>query len=57
MTAEMAMQHCDIITMVARTATRGVVDVEENETWERLKIHAVPLMRHIGNGTGGLQKI
>jgi len=56
-TAEMAMQYRDIIITAARTVDRGVVDVDENETWERLKIHAVPLMRYMGKGTEGLQKM
>jgi len=56
-TAEMAMQYRDIIIMAARTVDRVVVDVEENETWERLKIHAVPLVRYMGKGTEGLQKM
>jgi len=43
--------------MAARTVDRGVVDVEENNTWERLKIHAVPLVRYMGKGTDGLQKM
>jgi hypothetical protein len=55
--AEMAMQYRDIIITPARTVDRGVMDVEENETWERLKIHAVPLVRYMGNGTEGLQKM
>jgi hypothetical protein len=54
---EMAMQYRDIIITAARTVDRGVVDVDENETWERLKIHAVPLMRYMGKGTQGLQKM
>jgi len=33
------------------------VDVEENETWESLKIHAVPLLQYIGQSTRGMQKI
>ena len=56
-TAGMAMQYHDIIITAARTVDRGVVDVEENETWERLKIHAVPLVRYMGKGTEGLQKM
>jgi len=44
-TAEMALQYRDIIITAARTVDKGVVDVEENESWERLKIHAVPLVR------------
>jgi hypothetical protein len=46
-TAEMAMQCRDIIITAVRTVDRGVVDVEENKTWERLKIHAVPLVRYM----------
>ena len=53
-TAEMAMQYCDIIITAVRTINSGVVDVEENETWERLKIHAVPLVQYMGNGTNGV---
>ena len=56
-TAEMAMRYRDIIILAVRTVDRGVVDVEENETWERLKIHAVPLVRYMGTGTERLQKM
>jgi hypothetical protein len=41
----MDMQYRDIIITAVRTVDRGVVDVKEYKTWERLKIHAVPLMR------------
>jgi hypothetical protein len=56
-TAEMALQYRDIIITAARTVDKGVVDVEENESWERQKIHAVPLVRYMGKGTEGLQKM
>jgi hypothetical protein len=56
-TAEMAMQYRDVFITAARTVDRGVVDVEGNETWERLKIHAVPLVRYMGKGAEGLQKM
>jgi len=55
--AEMAMRYRVIISTAAKTVDKGVVEVEENETWERLKIHAVPLVRYMGNGTDGLQKM
>jgi hypothetical protein len=55
--AEIAMRYRDIISMPARTVDRRVIDVEENETWERLKIHAVPLVRYMGKGTEGLHKM
>jgi hypothetical protein len=44
-TVEMAMRYRDIIITAASTVDKGVMDVEENETWERLMIHAVPLVR------------
>jgi len=56
-TAEVTLRYCDIIITAARTVDNGVVDGEENETWERLKIHAVPLVRYMRTGTEGLQKM
>jgi len=56
-TAEMALQYGDIIITAVRTVDRGVVDVEENETRERRKIHAVPHVRYMGKGTEGLQRM
>ena len=56
-TAEMALLYRDIIISAARTVDMGVIDVEGNESWERLKIHAVPLIRYMGKGTEGLQKM
>jgi hypothetical protein len=56
-TAEMALQYRDITITAARTVDNGVLDVEENQSWERLKIHAVPLVRYMGKGTEGLQRM
>jgi hypothetical protein len=56
-TGEMPLQYRDIILKAARTVDKGVIDVEENETWERLNIHAVSLVRYMGKGTEGLQKM
>jgi hypothetical protein len=56
-TAAMALIYRDVIITAARTVDKGVIDVEENESWERLKIHAVPLVRYMGKGTEGLQKM
>jgi len=50
-TADMAMQFSDFVTTAARTVDRGVMDVNENETWERLKIPAVPLVQYMRQGT------
>jgi len=56
-TAEMAMRYRKVIITAARTVDSGLVDAEENETWERLNIQAVPLVRYMGKGTEGLQKM
>ena len=56
-TADIALQNRDIIINAARTVDKGVVDLEENESWERLMIHAVPLVRYTGIGTESLQKM
>jgi hypothetical protein len=55
--ADIAMQFPKIIITAARTVHRGVLDVEENETCERLKLHVVPLVRYMGKGTDGLQEM
>jgi hypothetical protein len=55
--AEMALLYRDIIIMAARSVDKGIIDVERNESWERLKIHTVPLLRYMGKGTKGLQKM
>jgi hypothetical protein len=56
-TAEMALQYRDIIITVARTVDKGVVDIQENKSWEWPKIHQVPLVRYMGRGTEGRQKL
>jgi len=54
--AEMALQYRELIITAAGTIDKVVVEVEDNESWERLTIHAVPLIRYMGQGTEGLQK-
>jgi hypothetical protein len=56
-TAEMALRYCDSIITLARTVNKGVVDVEENESWESEKINAVPFIRYMGKGAEGLDKM
>jgi hypothetical protein len=41
----------------ARTVEKCVVTVEENQSWEKLRIHTVPLIRYMGKGTESLQKL
>jgi len=56
-TVEMALPYRDLIITAAWMVDKGVIDVEEHESSERLKVHAVPLMRFIGKGTEGLHKM
>jgi hypothetical protein len=56
-TAGMVLRYRDIIITAVRTVDKGVVDVADNESWERLKIHAVPLVQYMGNGMLGLHKM
>jgi len=54
-TEAMAEWYRDIIIIDARTVNKGVVDIEDNESCERLKIHTVPLIQYMGNGPECLQ--
>jgi len=56
-TAEMALLYRYIIINAARSVDKGIIDVEGNRSWERLKIHSVPLVRYMCKGTEGLQKM
>ena len=56
-TADMALQYHDILITAARTVNKDIMDVEENESCEKLMIHAVTLIRYTGKGTQGLQKM
>jgi hypothetical protein len=53
----MAMMYRDCINTAACTMYNGVINVEETESWERLKINAMPLVGYIGKSTEGLQKM
>jgi hypothetical protein len=56
-TAEMALLYHDVNIRAARSVDQGIIDMEGNEPWERLKMHTVPLVRYMGRGTEGLQKM
>jgi len=55
--AAMALTYRKDIINAAHTVNKGVINVEENESWERLKVHAVELVRYMGKGTESLQKM
>jgi hypothetical protein len=54
---QMALQYHDIIFCAARTVDKEVVDVQQNESWEKLKIHTVLLILYGGQGTEARQKM
>jgi len=54
-TAPMALVYRKAIINAARTVEKGVIDIEENESCERLIVHAVPLVRLMGKGRQGLE--
>lgn len=55
--AAMALVYSEVISNTGRMVVKGVIEIEENETWEWLKVHAVPLVMYMGKGTEGLQMI
>jgi hypothetical protein len=56
-TVEMALQYRDISITAVRTVDKGVVDVEQNQSWERPKIDTVTLIWNMGKGMEGLQQM
>jgi len=46
-----------MIIIAARTVDTGVTDVQENESWDSLTIHLVPLIRYMGIATEGQQML
>jgi hypothetical protein len=55
--AEMALLYRDMIIKAARSVDMGIIDVEGNESWERLNIPTVPAVRYLGNSNEGLPKM
>jgi len=57
-TAKMLIRYREIVIKVARKVDAGIVDIETNELWERVKMHGVNFDRYLGKKTGGgLEKL
>jgi len=57
-TAEMLIKYREIVIKVARKVDAGIVDIETNELWEKVKMHGVNFDRYLGKTTGGgLEKL
>ena len=52
-TAEMLIRYREIVIKAARKVDAGIVDIETNELWERVKMHGVNFDRYLGKKTGG----
>ena len=48
---EMHLTHRDIVTMAACTLDSGIIGLEVNPAWKRIKIHGVPGARDVGKGS------
>jgi len=56
--AEMLIRCREIVIKAARKVDAGIVDIETNELWERVKMHDVNFNRYLGNKPGGgLEKL
>jgi len=56
--AEMSIRHREIAIKAARKVDAGIVDIETNELWERVKMHGMNFDRYLGKKTGGgLEKL
>jgi hypothetical protein len=47
-TAEMLIRYREIVSKAARKVEAGIVDIQMNELWERVTIHAVNFDRYLG---------
>ena len=57
-TAEMLIKYREIVIKAARKVDTGIVDIETNEIWERVKMHGINFDRYLGKKTGGgLEKL
>ena len=57
-TAEMLIRYREIFIKAARKVDAGIVDIETNELWERVKMHGVKFDEYLGKKMGGgLEKL
>jgi hypothetical protein len=54
----MLIRYREIVIKAERKVDPGIVHIEMNELWERVKIHGVNFDRYLGRKTGGqLEKL
>jgi hypothetical protein len=55
--ADMLIAFRKIIVIAARKVDQGIIDIEKNETWERVKMHRVNFDQYMAKRSGGLEKL
>jgi hypothetical protein len=55
--ADMLIVFREIIVTAARKVDQGIIDIEKNETWERVKMHGVNFDQYMAKRSGGLEKL
>ena len=51
------VNHRDMVFRAARTRGPSIIDLDLNETWERVQIHGAPVAHYVGEGTHGTEKL
>ena len=51
--AEELLEHRDVVLLAARTIEPGVTGLTAKKSWWWVKVHAIPVARYLGAGTGG----
>ena len=51
--ADQLLEHRDEVIQAARSADPGVTGLQTRTAWWLLKVHAIPVARSLGRGSGG----
>lgn len=54
---QMIIKYREMIIAAARGEDRSIVDLVTNETWQRIKLHGVPLSRYLTASSAGLDRL
>jgi hypothetical protein len=54
--ADMLIVLREIIVTAARIVALGIIDIEKNETWERVKMYGVNFDQYMAKRSEGLEK-
>jgi hypothetical protein len=54
---EMPIVFREIIVTAARKVDLGIIDIEKNETWERVKMHGINFDQYMAKRMEGREKL